>query len=73
METTQGITAMIPVTTIAGIGEEHVFFLVVTDPLAATFGPDQFPGFSAQTASRFSRVGRRLARSLWLIHAFFAC
>ena len=51
----QGISPVISVTTVSGIGEHHVFVLIVTNPVPAAFGPDQFLCLPTQTAALLVR------------------
>jgi hypothetical protein len=44
------VASMIPITTVASIGEQHVLILIVADPLAAALGLHEILGRAAKAA-----------------------
>lgn len=64
MVAAERIPVMVPVATVAGIGKDHVFMLIITDPAAAARRLRQILRLAAQAASRtgFDRLLRRFGR-----------
>ena len=50
MESANGVTTMISATTVEGVGEQHILVFVITNPLAAAFGPGQVCDGTTQPA-----------------------
>ena len=49
----QRVMVVIPMATVARVGEDHVFMLVVADPIVAAVCLRQIPALSAKTAPWF--------------------
>ena len=51
MRPAERVTAMVPVATVPGIGEDYILVLIVAYPIPAAFGLYQIPCLTAQATS----------------------
>ena len=65
----ESFAAVVPMTTVRGVGKQHIFVLVVANPLAAAFCAGEFAFLAAQAATR--GIGARFAGAVWFLFGGF--
>jgi hypothetical protein len=50
---TERVVSVVSVATVPGVGKHNVLVLVVTDPVVATIGLGEIPGFTTEAAFGF--------------------